>query len=203
MRRWYAASDVAGAKVCGYHLASLFSNHRRSPAMRGFAVLLTTATLAGLGAAVMSDAAAQQPSAAATRAATAPSPQRYDNLVALFTAWRTFQQPKLVNGVPDYSRGRHGRAAPRARRLPAPPRRARHDRLADARAGRLPHRARRDERPRLRSSGAPAVGEQPGVLHDRLRRPERSAGARRPARRRCGRAVELHVPAVRAATLRR
>ena len=28
---------------------------------------------------------------------------RYDDLVALFADWRTFQQPKRVNGVPDYS----------------------------------------------------------------------------------------------------
>jgi len=31
------------------------------------------------------------------------TPARYDDLVALFTAWRAFQQPKLVGGVPDYS----------------------------------------------------------------------------------------------------
>jgi Bacterial protein of unknown function (DUF885) len=31
------------------------------------------------------------------------APRRHDDLVTLFTAWRTFQQPKLVNGVPDYS----------------------------------------------------------------------------------------------------
>ena len=54
--------------------------------MRGFAFLLTTGVLTGLGA-LTSDAAAQQPTAPATRAATAPSPKRYDNLVALFTAW--------------------------------------------------------------------------------------------------------------------
>jgi hypothetical protein len=28
---------------------------------------------------------------------------RYEDLVALFTDWRSFQKPKLVNGVPDYS----------------------------------------------------------------------------------------------------
>ncbi|HEX5073305.1 MAG TPA: DUF885 family protein [Gemmatimonadaceae bacterium] len=33
----------------------------------------------------------------------AAAPPRYDDLVTLFTAWRAFQQPKVVNGVPDYS----------------------------------------------------------------------------------------------------
>src|SRR6478736_1837896 len=28
---------------------------------------------------------------------------RYEDLLALFADWRTFQQPKRVNGVPDYS----------------------------------------------------------------------------------------------------
>ncbi len=37
----------------------------------------------------------------ARHAARAP----YDDLVALFTAWRTFQKPTLVNGVPDYTVG--------------------------------------------------------------------------------------------------
>jgi len=38
-------------------------------------------------------------------AAVAPNArgQRHEDLVSLFTAWRTFQQPKLVGGVPDYS----------------------------------------------------------------------------------------------------
>jgi len=38
-------------------------------------------------------------------AAVAPNArgQRHEDLVSLFTAWRTFQQPKLVDGVPDYS----------------------------------------------------------------------------------------------------
>jgi len=38
-------------------------------------------------------------------AAAAPNArgQRHEDLVSLFTAWRTFQQPKLVDGVPDYS----------------------------------------------------------------------------------------------------
>ncbi|MBI2403633.1 MAG: DUF885 family protein [Gemmatimonadetes bacterium] len=35
----------------------------------------------------------------------APSGGRYQDLVALFQEWRTFQQPKLLDGVPDYSAG--------------------------------------------------------------------------------------------------
>jgi len=31
------------------------------------------------------------------------TPSRYDDLVTLFTSWRSFQRPKLVRGVPDYS----------------------------------------------------------------------------------------------------
>jgi len=43
--------------------------------------------------------AGAQPSPSARAAA----PSRYDDLAQLFTAWRAFQQPKVVNGVPDYS----------------------------------------------------------------------------------------------------
>ena len=32
-------------------------------------------------------------------------PNRYQDLITLFTAWRQFQQPHRVNGVPDYSPG--------------------------------------------------------------------------------------------------
>ena len=171
--------------------------------MRGFAVLLTTATLAGLGAAPMSDAAAQQPSAPATRAATAPSPKRYDNLVALFTEWRAFQRPALVDGVPDYSAARWPRSS-----AGSPPaggaRRDRHDGLAHARAGGLAHRARRDERARLRSTRAAAVGEQPGLLRHRLRRrraiSRRARGRRPPARSRSG-ATRFRSPREAAAKL--
>jgi hypothetical protein len=42
--------------------------------------------------------AQSSPSASGRRA-----PDRYDDLVTLFTAWRRFQQPKRVDGVPDYS----------------------------------------------------------------------------------------------------
>ena len=34
---------------------------------------------------------------------SAQRPRRHEDLVALFANWRAFQQPKLVNGVPDYS----------------------------------------------------------------------------------------------------
>ena len=33
----------------------------------------------------------------------AQQPRRYDDLVALFTEWRQFQRPKLIDGVPDYT----------------------------------------------------------------------------------------------------
>jgi len=33
----------------------------------------------------------------------APAASRYEDLLALFSDWRAFQKPKLVNGVPDYS----------------------------------------------------------------------------------------------------
>src|SRR6266496_4646423 len=32
-----------------------------------------------------------------------PRSTRYDDLVSLFTEWRSFQRPKLVDGVPDYT----------------------------------------------------------------------------------------------------
>ena len=34
---------------------------------------------------------------------TAARSTRYEDVLSLFADWRTFQQPKLVNGVPDYS----------------------------------------------------------------------------------------------------
>lgn len=36
-------------------------------------------------------------------AETTERPKRHEDLVALFTDWRTFQRPALTNGVPDYS----------------------------------------------------------------------------------------------------
>ena len=41
-------------------------------------------------------------SSAAT-AQTAARPRRYEDLVALFNEWRAFQQPRRVNGVPQYT----------------------------------------------------------------------------------------------------
>jgi hypothetical protein len=43
------------------------------------------------------------PTAAPNAWCQQPVPRRHEDLVTFFTAWRTFQQPKLVNGVPDYS----------------------------------------------------------------------------------------------------
>jgi hypothetical protein len=67
--------------------------------MRAIAVPLATATLVLLGGMATPNAAAQTTPSPA-RAATST---RYDDLVALFTDWRAFQQPRRVNGVPDYS----------------------------------------------------------------------------------------------------
>jgi len=39
----------------------------------------------------------------ATAAVHAQAPPGYDDVVRLFQEWRTFQQPRVVNGVPDYS----------------------------------------------------------------------------------------------------
>jgi hypothetical protein len=64
--------------------------------------LVTLAQVAALAIALVLTPATvtcQAQAAGARRAA----PSRYDDLVALFTAWRQFQQPKLVNGIPDYS----------------------------------------------------------------------------------------------------
>lgn len=40
--------------------------------------------------------------ALALRAAAVPAASRYEDLVTLFSEWRAFQRPHLVNGVPDY-----------------------------------------------------------------------------------------------------
>jgi hypothetical protein len=47
-------------------------------------------------------AAPAGPSSAAA-ATGAPRSTRYEDLVSLFAEWRLFQQPKLVDGVPDYT----------------------------------------------------------------------------------------------------
>jgi len=69
--------------------------HRRG---RGPLLRLATAAACAAGVTRVPNAGAQ-PSPSARAAA----PSRYDDLVQLFTAWRAFQQPKLANGVPDYS----------------------------------------------------------------------------------------------------
>ena len=38
-------------------------------------------------------------------APSGPGSARYEDLVSFFSEWRSFQQPKIVNGVPDYSAG--------------------------------------------------------------------------------------------------
>src|SRR4029453_15645706 len=40
---------------------------------------------------------------AAAAGAAGPRSTRYEDLVTLFADWRTFQRPKIVRGVPDYS----------------------------------------------------------------------------------------------------
>jgi uncharacterized protein (DUF885 family) len=54
---------------------------------------------AALGAAIVTACMAAASSAEFAR----PSAAGYDDLVKLFEDWREFQQPKLVNGVPDYT----------------------------------------------------------------------------------------------------
>jgi len=52
-----------------------------------------------------------------------PRSSRYEDLVSLFAGWRTFQRPKLVDGVPDYTApsmsAQHGELAGWQRRLAA------------------------------------------------------------------------------------
>src|SRR5204862_7298038 len=68
--------------------------HRR---LRRSLLRLTPAATCAAVATRVPNADAQAPGSG--RAA----PSRYDDLVTLFTSWRAFQQPKAVNGVPDYS----------------------------------------------------------------------------------------------------
>ncbi len=65
---------------------------------------LTNRTILAMLAGLMAVATACS-GPAPTERPTAPSARstRYDDLVSLFTEWRTFQRPTLVNGVPDYS----------------------------------------------------------------------------------------------------
>jgi Bacterial protein of unknown function (DUF885) len=45
----------------------------------------------------------QQPGVGATSAGRAATSARYEDLVSLFSEWRTFQRPRIVDGVPDYT----------------------------------------------------------------------------------------------------
>ena len=66
--------------------------------LRGSIAGVAVAACVTFGAVGTPNAGAQPSPSARIR-----SPSKYGDLVALFTAWRTFQQPKLTNGVPDYS----------------------------------------------------------------------------------------------------
>ena len=44
-----------------------------------------------------------EPSTSSSSGAAAARSTRYEDVLSLFADWRTFQQPKRVNGVPDYS----------------------------------------------------------------------------------------------------
>lgn len=66
------------------------SGHRLAPAA-GLAAAITLAALVS--------AACTPPAPPAGQAGTS----RYEDLLALFTAWREFQKPNVVGGVPDYS----------------------------------------------------------------------------------------------------
>jgi len=102
---------------------------------------------------------------------------RYEDLAALFQAWRAFQRPVHADGVPDYTEAamaaQHRGLTNIRRRLDA----------IDTRdwprepSGRLAPRSGGDERARFRSSGAPAVGQQSSVLRHVLPLAERSARA--------------------------
>lgn len=48
-----------------------------------------------------------------------PASRTYADLVALFTQWRTFEQPPRLNGVPDYSPATNARRAEELRQLQA------------------------------------------------------------------------------------
>jgi hypothetical protein len=71
---------------------------RRLPGSRARLAATTFVAYVAFGAAGTPNAGAQPSPNGRTRA-----PSRYEELVTLFTAWRAFQQPRLVNGVPDYS----------------------------------------------------------------------------------------------------
>jgi hypothetical protein len=53
--------------------------------------------------AVFAAAAAFASACSGSRTPQTARSSRYEDLIALFTEWRAFQQPKLMNGVPDYT----------------------------------------------------------------------------------------------------
>ncbi len=63
--------------------------------MRGFAAITFLLTIVAAGCAA--------PASNTATSSAAPSSTRYADLTALFAEWRQFQQPKRVEGVPDYS----------------------------------------------------------------------------------------------------
>ncbi len=71
------------------------------PTMRQFIPLLLIAFLCGFSA----------PNAAAQDSAS------YDDLVQLFTDWRSFENPPLLNGAPNYTKARFDEAQPEFSRL--------------------------------------------------------------------------------------
>src|SRR5262245_29335935 len=59
---------------------------------------------AGLLVMIAGASACSSPSPSSSSAPrSAASSTRYDDLLKLFADWRTFQQPKRTNGVPDYT----------------------------------------------------------------------------------------------------
>jgi hypothetical protein len=99
-------------------------------------------------------------------------------LVALFSDWRAFQRPKLVDGVPLHGGG-DGCPAARASRVSAAPCRHQDCRLAREPARALAHPAGRDERAGLRPSRHSPVGEQSGLLRQDVPRSESDQPARK------------------------
>jgi uncharacterized protein DUF885 len=75
--------------------------------------VLVVCSVACAISAAMAVIGCSRPAASPGAAATS---SRYEDLIALFNDWRTFQKPKLVNGVPDY---RAGAMAAQQRELPA------------------------------------------------------------------------------------
>ena len=67
--------------------------------MRSALVAVAMASASFVDLLLTPNATAQEPASRTGRT----TQRRHDELVTFFGAWRAFQQPKLVNGVPDYS----------------------------------------------------------------------------------------------------